>query len=261
MPNHSIIPRNIKAFNLFITQTCAYLILGTPTNAVRFNWTAANLTAWQAFLTAWNPKYLLYANRKGGYTTDIKTDLEAIIANAVLYAHTNKLIELIRATVSLNALDCSTFNLPATLAVVSTGGLRTAVTTEANKTIATTELVYPKLIPTAGGFVQVLCFTEVAKSGRSHKLEGYDLVEHAVGVFYLGSANLPTHATDGRLTTAHSSKAGYILPTASLTANLTALTAGTVEPAKIAVFFFRWSKSKHPEHDGPWSGPFTTPLL
>jgi len=46
------IPRDIKGFNQFINQTCAYLILGTPTNAVRFNWTAAELSAWQAFLTA-----------------------------------------------------------------------------------------------------------------------------------------------------------------------------------------------------------------
>ncbi len=43
------IPRSIKLFDLYLARTCAYLILGVPTNAVRFNWTAANLSAWQKF--------------------------------------------------------------------------------------------------------------------------------------------------------------------------------------------------------------------
>ena len=33
---HSIIPRDIKGFNQYLNQTCAYLMIGTPTNAVRF---------------------------------------------------------------------------------------------------------------------------------------------------------------------------------------------------------------------------------
>ena len=119
MYSKTIIPRDIKGFNQFISQTCAYLILGTPTNAVRFNWTPAYLSAWQAFLTAWMPLFTLYSNKKESYTSVTKTKLDGIIGNAIIYARTNKLIELIKATASLNADDCVMFNLPQTLVVPS----------------------------------------------------------------------------------------------------------------------------------------------
>src|SRR5208283_5448837 len=107
MADHNNIPRSIKGFYIFLVQTCAYLVQGSPTNAARFNWTAANLTAWQAFLTQFTPLYNQYTNKKAGYTTDIKDKLMGIIANAVIYARTNKLIELIKATVSINTTDCN----------------------------------------------------------------------------------------------------------------------------------------------------------
>jgi len=103
--DRSYIPRSIKKFALYLAQTCAYLVLGAPTNAIRFNWTAANLTAWQNFLTLWTPLFNLYSNKKGGYTTSTKIKLEGIIANLIIYAEANKLIELVKATVSLNSDD------------------------------------------------------------------------------------------------------------------------------------------------------------
>jgi hypothetical protein len=87
------------------------------------------------------------------------------------------------------------------------------------------------------------------------------LVEYAIGIFNSGTSGLPTHSTDPRLTLGYSSKARFILPTAGMTNNLPALSAGAIEPLRFAVVFFRWAKSKHPTLDGPWSGPFTTPLL
>jgi hypothetical protein len=261
MADHNNIPRSIKAFYEFLVQTCAYLVLGAPTNAVRFNWTASNLSTWQGVLSQFTPLYNQYINKKAGYTTDIKDQLMAIIASAVSYARTNKLIELIKATVSLNTTDCSTFNLPAKYAVISTSTHSAAKSKELDKTIFTFEAIYPRLIPELGGYLHIKAYIEKTQSGRPHKLKGYDLLEYAVGVFYLGTTGLPSVPTDSRLTTAHSSKANFGLQTATMTSNLAAVAASAIAPSKIAILFFRWAKSKHPDLDGPWSGPFTTPLL
>ncbi|MGD0711379.1 MAG: hypothetical protein ABR968_09380 [Bacteroidales bacterium] len=261
MPGNTNIPRDIKTFNSFINQTNSYLILGTPINAVRFGWTAAQLTAWQGFLSAWSPKYLLYSDRKAGYTTDNRNDLEIIISNVISYDKVNKLINKVKATSNLTSQDCSTFRISQSLAVPPTGMHPVAKNREVDKTIATPETVYPKLFPLAGGVVHIKVYPTKAASGRAHKLKGYDLVEYAVGVFYSGASGLPTVASDTRLTISHSSKASFLLPTVSITTNLTALAAGTLPPAKIALLFFRWAKSKHPDLDGIWNGPFTTPLM
>lgn len=261
MSDKSNIPRSIKAFAVYIAQTCAYLVLGTPTNAVRFNWTPANLAQWQLFLSQWTPLFNLYSNKKGGYTTSIKIKLEGIIANAIIYAENNRLIELIKATISLNSDDCIIFNLPTSLVIPPTGIHPVTKTKEPDKTIFTLEGVYPKLLPELNGMIHIKVFSAKTQSGRPHKLKGYDLVEYAFGVFYLGAANLPALATDPRLTVEHSSKANFVLPTVTTTSNLTALAAGALTPAKIVIIFFRWAKSKHPTLDGPWNGPFTTPLL
>jgi len=205
--------------------------------------------------------FTLYSNKKESYTTVTKTKLDGIIANAIIYAKTNKLIELIKATASLNADDCVMFNLPQTLVVPSISTHSVAKSKELDKTIVIPESVYPKLNPSAGGFLEIKGFTNITKSGRAHKLKGFDLLEYAVGVFNSGTSGLPTHATDPRLTVNHSSKASFILSTAALTSNIPALAAGATEPLRMAVIFFRWAKSKHPTLDGPWSGPFTTPLL
>jgi hypothetical protein len=257
----AIIPRDIEGFNLYITQTNAHLILGVPTNAVLYGWTAQNLSDWQNFQNEWEPLFFSYSDKKGGYTTAIKTKLEGIIANAVIYDRENKLILKVKATVGLTVDDCIIFRIPQSYASPQMIKLQDTSKADKNKAIATLEGVYPRLLPTIGGFVKAECFLEITESGRAHKPEGYDLVEYAVAVFYRGTANLPTAATDTRLTVTHSSKATFVLQTANMTTNLPALAADAVEPSRIAIFFFRWAKSKHPELDGPWSGPFSTPLL
>ncbi len=258
----TVIPRGIKNFDLYIRRTYAYLIIGTPTNASRYNWTTIFVAQWLAYLNQWTPLYLLYEDKKGGYTTDVKNDLLAIIENAIKYAEENKLIELIRATAVLTSRDCSIWNLPASLALPA-GGTHHIIAEETitDRTLPTTEAVFPKLIAQTGGMVRCKCYTEASESGRPHKLKGFDIIEYAYGVFYSGSANLPVAATDIRLTIAHSSKASFVLPTAGITDNLTALAAGAVAPAKILIIFFRHAKSKHPTLDGPWTVAFITVLL
>jgi len=259
--NNTNIPRSIILFYDFLVQTCAYLILGNPTNAVRFNWTANNLTAWQGFLSQFTPLYQQYTNKKAGYTTDIKDKLLAIIASAVLYARANKLIELIKATVSLNTTDCNTFRLPVSLAIASTSTHSVAKSKVLDKTIIIKELVFPEITPLGGGLLHIKAYLNDKLSGRPHKPKGYDELEYAIGVFYSTATGLPTSYNDARLTKDYSTKSSFKLQTDTFTTNLTAIPAGQATPLKVAVLFFRWAKSKHPDLDGPWSGPFTTPLL
>jgi hypothetical protein len=258
----TIIPRDIKGFNNYIVRTCAYLVLGAPiTNAVRFNWTASNLSAWQAFLAQWNQLYAQYINKKSGYTTDTRNSRLGIIASAILYAETNKLIELVKATVSLNQTDCSMFNLPAKLAVTPSSLHPIPKTKAPDKTVITEELVYPEIIPIGGGILHIKAYLEKKQSGRPHKPGGFDLLEYAVAVFYLGTTGLPATPGDTRLSIEHSSKSNFKLTTTTYTSNLTTLAAGAIAPSKIAILFFRWAKSKHPTLDGPWSVGFSSPIL
>ena len=158
-------------------------------------------------------------------------------------------------------MDCSTFNLPLSLSNPVPGTHSPVVPLLKDKTILVTVVVYVKLIAEAGGFVHIKAYTEKALKGHAHKAKGYDLLEYKWAVFYSGTANLPSHPTDSRLLDAHSTRANFTISTAENTSNLPVLAASAVETVKIAIFFFRWAKSKHPNLNGPWSGPITTPLL
>lgn len=171
MSEHTLIPRTIKEFNTYINQTNTYLVEGSPTNATRFNWTAADLSGWQAILAKWNPKYLLYSDKKGSYTTDNKNELMGIINNAVSFAKTNKLIELVRATVGLTALDCSTFRLPASLVTGSSSLHHPVVVVSTEKTVITLEGLYPRLIPELGGFVHIMAYSGKSPGQASAQAE------------------------------------------------------------------------------------------
>jgi hypothetical protein len=268
----SIIPRSILEFNLYIILTNLFLLKSTGSilNWKRYRWTSGatgeltnNLADWQAFLAQWTPLYLQYEDKKGQRTSVITEQLYLIIEAAIAYDTANKLINLIKATVGLTALDCETWSLPLVLAssTGSTRGHHVVTVGENSRTKPTTEGVYPKLIAEVGGMVRCKCFTEASESGRPHKLKGFDIIEYAYGVFYSGTANLPTGADDPRLTVAHSSKASFVLPTAGITKNLPVLPVGTIPPAKVLIIFFRHAKSKHPNLDGPYNGPFSTNLL
>jgi hypothetical protein len=254
-------PRSIKGYNTFITVTTPYLSTGSPLKYIQFGWTAAQLAFWQGLLTAWNLLYPSYINKKGGYTTDIKNDLMNIIKNTIAYDKTNKLIMKVKATANLTSLDCTNFNIPETYSAPVTGMHPVVAVKGLDKTIITLEGVYPKLLPELNGMVHIKAYAEKAQSGRPHKLKGFDLLEYSFGVFYLGAANLPTLATDTRMTLGYSSKSNFVLATVTSTTNLTALAAGALTPVKIIVILFRWAKSKHPTLDGPWNGPFTSPLM
>ena len=269
MSQHTIISRDIKGFDTYIRNTNAYLLLSTliegvsTQNSTRYNWTAAQLTAWQGFLASWLSLYPKWDDKKGQRTEAIEIDLKAIITNAINYDKAQKLIALIRATTPLVALDCTTFNLPKSLVTpLGHGGTVHLPTTGSTaRTKPTMETIFAKLIPQTGGFVHNKLYEESAETGRPHKLKGFDLIEYSYGVFYSDEPNKPTDPADPRLKIAHSSKASFILPTAGIVNNLHALAAGAVPPAKVLIIWFRWAKSKHPDLDGPWSVMYITVLL
>jgi hypothetical protein len=258
---HSIIPRDITGYNTFIITTTPYLTTGNPQKYVQFGFSASQLATWQSYETQWNALYPSYLNKKGGRTTDVKNDLLNIIDAHVAYDKTNKLIMKIKATNGLTSTDCSTFNIPQSFSAPVTSTHAVIKSKIPEKIVVTVQAVYPKMIPAVGGFIDIKAFTEKAQSGRAHKLKGFDLIEYAVAVFYSTATGLPLTAADPRLTIDHSSKAHFVLSTVTMTSNLTAIPNGQGTPTKVAVLFFRWAKSKHPTLDGPWNGPFSTPLL
>lgn len=247
---NSLIPRNITGFNGYIVKTTPYLILLTDgtANWSRYGWTNNNLVFWQEVFADWQPLYATYLDKKQR-TTAIKDELHALVKKLVDYDKPNKLILKIKSTVGATVTDCQTFNVPLSYAS-DTGTTIGGSSNVSTKTSATSELVYPKIKPVGGGVVKCACYPLNGK-GRAHKLEGFDLVEYAWAVFPATTAatDLPTDANDMRLEKGHSSHADFLLPTGTNNAN------------KIFVIFFRWAKSKHPNLDGPWNRPFTTPVL
>ncbi|HEX7413891.1 MAG TPA: hypothetical protein VF411_07570 [Bacteroidia bacterium] len=245
---HSLINRSITGFNGFITKTTPFLIVltgGIP-NWTRYNWTNPNLVFWQGILSQWQPLYAQYLDKKQR-TTALKDQLHALITLLVDYDKPNKLILKIKATVGATITDCETFNVPLSYAV-NAGGPTAGTPAQTSRSLPTAELVYPKLKPMGGGAVKNACYPLNGK-GRAHKLKGFDLVEFVWGVFAAGTTNLPTDANDPRLALGHSTHADFLLPTGTNNAN------------KVLIIFFRWAKSKHPNLNGPWNGPFTTPIF
>jgi len=247
MSDRSLVPRGIGSFNTFLIKTTAYLLAGTPVNWSRFGWTAAEIAQWQALLAQWIPLFTAYSDKKGQRTTGIKDQLYAIIRACVALCKSNHLLLSIRATRSVSVTDLETFNLPA---IDVDGATPHHVTA---RTAAATDLVYPTLKPMGGGIVRCKCFTEAAKSGRAHKLKGFDLVEFKYVVIAAATATvpaaIPTDPNAATLIEGDSSKASFLLST------------GTGNSNKLLCIFFRWTNSKHPELDGPWSACFTTAIL
>lgn len=265
----TIIPREIEAFNAWITTACAYLLqstlIGSTTtqNSTRFGFGALSynsttvtiLQAFQAYLTQWQAKYPAWLDKKGQRSEAVTNALHLIIDVLVADDKTgNKYIQKIKATSVLTALDCTTFGLPVKLASPLIGGgshVHATTPPATARTTPTSEQVYVKLIPVGGNKIKCKCYKK-STDKRAGKLKGFDLVEIVWAIFpneLPAGTLLPTDASDSRLTSGHSTKADFLQNT------------GTGNAGKTFVAFFRWAKSKHPDLDGPWSGPFACTIL
>ena len=243
----TIVPRSIKGFDSYIRKTTAYLLAGTPVNWVRFNWSPTEMADWEVFLTTWIPLYTAYCDKKAQYTTGIKDQLHGIITACVALCKSNHLLKSIEATRTVNITDLQTFNLP----IEDVTGEAPHQTTA--RTAPATELVYPILRVMGGGIIKCKCFIEATASGRPKKLDGFDVIQFVYKVVEQATAampaSIPTDPADTTLINGHSTKANFLLPT------------GTNNGGKLLCIFFRWTNSKHPSLDGPWSTCFTTTIL
>ena len=108
------VPKSISKFILYMQTTVAYLLKPSPApftnlNWQRLGWLSAEVTAWQAYLTA----ILVYNVDRKHRTPSMTAAAEVIITNARAYDKANHMIDRTAAaspTVT-NIDDYTTFNI------------------------------------------------------------------------------------------------------------------------------------------------------
>jgi hypothetical protein len=90
------IPTSIPAFVAYMDDTDNYQLVNVPPiNYVRWTWTAAQSAQWTVYRTQCDKLWLLYSNKKGSRTTDIKDQFRTLIKQTHKFDHDNKLLALI----------------------------------------------------------------------------------------------------------------------------------------------------------------------
>ena len=102
------ISRSISGFDTDLTTTNDYIMQPCPppvdnTNGLRLGWLPAEIAQWQLFLAEWQPLAILYGDKKGARTTNVKDQLRQIIKNCTAYEHAHHLYD--RIAVSPNAVN------------------------------------------------------------------------------------------------------------------------------------------------------------
>jgi hypothetical protein len=234
----SRIPRTIDLFNTFIVNTNSYMLaVIVPTNWSRLGWVQAEMTAWTAFVTQWNPLYVKYSDKKGGRTTAIKDQLLLIIKNCVALDKSNHLLDRIAAAPTVTISDMQTFH-------IKKGVLQTTTHTVGQTAIS--ENVVASLKPIGGGDVKLKCRT-INDGNRSSIAAGANSVQYTYLIATPTTA--PAAADAAGLTKEISTKAAFTLHT------------GAGSTGKTLYIFFRWYNTKHPELAGPWSTMQSTVIL
>ena len=227
MSDTSRIPHSIVDFHGFLTTTCAYLVLGTPNNATLLGWTAAELTTWTGYLTAWQPYYIKYLDKRNARTPAVTEILNGFIDKACAYNKSHKLLDRIAASTSATTTDLNIFR-------IKTSG----VTKKATRTVSTTPVeisVSPAFVLVGGGVIKVKCKNNTDKG--QHIVEGSDSVQYV----YKIDDKAPEGADDSGLSSGLSTKASF------------SLSLGSSNSGKPLYIFFRWYNTKHPELAGPWT--------
>ena len=160
------ISRSIPGFDTDITTTNNYIMQPCPppvgnTNGTRLGWTTAEIAQWQAFLSEWQPLAILYGNKKGARTTNIKDQMKQIIKNCVAYDHKQHLYD--RIAVSPNAVndDFEIFRIKHGTALADTTPTRVAAP-------GTKEVVI--VIKKMGNLFHQLLVTSAGKKGRGKQV-------------------------------------------------------------------------------------------
>lgn len=233
MSDGSRIPRGIDEFNPYLINTSAFMLAGTPTNAVRLGVTTSESDQWIGFITAWSPLYAKYSDKKNGRTTAVKDQLLDIIDQCVKLDQTCHILDRIASSPNVTIVDMETFNI------------RKGVLQKTTRSVSTTPISEMPIVavqPLGGGSVAIKCHSNAS---RASILDGADSVQFVYAV-----GNTPPASADVQgLSKELSTKASFTL----------ALGAGS--SAKYLYIYFRWYNTKHPELASPWSTLITTLIL
>lgn len=234
MPDRSRIPRSIKRFNNYLSNTNAYLVAVNGANATRLGVLPAEVTRWSAFVNAWNPLHLKYIDGKGSRTTTITDQLHSIIASYVNFDQTNHLLDRIGASPDVTVSDMEIFNIKKGILLKPT---RTRPQT------ALTEPLFAAIQPIGGGIVSIKC--RGASGGRAAIFAGADSVQYnyTVGDTAPGSAD------------------AYGLKSEISTKASIQLALSPASSRKNLYIYLRWYLVKHPALAGPWSSVQTVLIL
>ena len=233
MADGSRIPRGIDEFNPYITNTSAFLVAGSPTNAERLGVLEEESNKWTGFITIWNPLYAKYSDKKNGRTTAVVDQLHDIIDQCITLDQSCHILDRIAASPNVTIVDMETFR-------IKKGALQKTTRSFYNTPIAETPIVAVQ--PLGGGSMAIKCHSNTS---RASILDGADSVQY---VFLVGNTP-PSSAEQEGLSKELSTKASFTL----------ALGAST--SAKYLYIYFRWYNTKHPELASPWCAMISTLIL
>jgi hypothetical protein len=234
MSEGSRIPRGIDDYNSYINNTTAYLKTGTPTNAERLGVSTEELAKWEGFLTAWNPLYVKYSDKKNGRTIAVTDQLHNLIDQCTLFNQTNHILDRIAASANVTIVDMETFNI------------KKGILQKPTRTIpvsAITEKLTVTLQAIGGGSVTIKCYGVSAQ--RAGIRAGADSVQYA----YMVGTTPPTSIKAPGLTFELTTRA------------VLTLALGAENTAQYLYIYFRWYSTKRPKLSGPWSELNTTLIL
>lgn len=234
MPSATRIPRGIMPFNSYINTTNTYFLAGTPTNATRLGIVAAETTAWTGFLTAWNPLFAKYMDKKNSRTTVVIEQLNALIEKTVAFDQTNHILDRIASSTSATIADLETFNI------------KTGLLQKTTRTIPTTPIAEPVSVTIqalGGGKINLKCYTSTSK--RAGIFADADSVQIAYTI-----GNTPPASAEAEGLNKEISTRGILN-----------LSLGADKAAQYLYIYFRWYSTKRPELSGPWSSLQTNLIM
>jgi len=228
------IPRGIHDFNVYLPNTTAYLLTGSPTNSVRLGITPEEMTQWSVFTASWEPLYAKYSDKKNTRTTAVTDQLRGMIADVISFDQNCHFIDRIAASANVTIVDLEIFN-------IKKGPLQKVTRMASSTPIAEQVSVTFGLL--GGGMINIKCYSTTGQ--RASIYSGADGVQY---MFVVGNTP-PESAEVPGLSKELSTRA------------IITLSLGAGNAGKNLYIYFRWYNSKHPELSGPWSALQTTIIV
>ena len=228
------IPRGIDDFNTYITNTSAYLLAGTPTNAERLSILPTESAQWKVFADKWSPDYQKYTDKNNSRTIAVRSKLLQIINDTIEYDQKNRILDRIAASPNVEIEDLGVFNI--NISILQKSKRSVSMTPISEAVTVTMQLL-------GGGSVNIKCYSTTGQ--RSAIYSDADCVQY----LYMVADTPPASADAPGLMKEISTRATFTL------------SLGSGSSAKNLYIYFRWYCTKHPELAGPWSALQTSLIL